>query len=471
MTERHPTLIERKSMGGLEATNGFQAQAAYLISVLPAALADVTFEGFIYEGFDDIELRYFSPGSEIGRVLDRAQVKSGHLSTGDIKAVVNAFVNGSKHNPAAYRRFILCVDTFPTDIRPLSKHLDRISRARPAYLPFPGLLDASEQALAEELNLKFGGDVGSIAGRLVLIEQRLTDRETNVARMRQEIEACFSADVAGKRATPLFEALEGMIAGNLGQFVSRQQIEAVLSEAGGVVLEANIPTVFVVSDAKAELRPSVVPLDATAFSGQGESRYPAAAQWEADLQAPIRRIASWAKSQSKSTIAIEGLYRLSTAFCLGHGLRSVNGLDLSLVDRSTTWLTADHPSAEPAEPSWTTELPSQLDGDVLHVAVGVLSDPSTEVRLHLGEGRALAVFRAHLPRAVTDGQDAQRLVRSLKRSLQVATDRLQPKQISLYYAGPRLFAVCLGHRWNTMPPTQLFERDREKGYLATAVLG
>ncbi|MGH8567657.1 MAG: SAVED domain-containing protein [Gammaproteobacteria bacterium] len=49
--------------------------------------------------------------------------------------------------------------------------------------------------------------------------------------------------------------------------------------------------------------------------------------------------------------------------------------------------------------------------------------------------------------------------------------RLRPRQIDLYFAGPAAFAVALGHRWNSMPPTQLREfLPAERNYTPTARL-
>jgi CBASS immunity sensor of nucleotide second messenger signals len=52
-----------------------------------------------------------------------------------------------------------------------------------------------------------------------------------------------------------------------------------------------------------------------------------------------------------------------------------------------------------------------------------------------------------------------------------AAARLKPAAIDLYFAGPAVFAVALGHRWNAMPPTQLHEFiAAERRYVPTALL-
>jgi CBASS immunity sensor of nucleotide second messenger signals len=43
--------------------------------------------------------------------------------------------------------------------------------------------------------------------------------------------------------------------------------------------------------------------------------------------------------------------------------------------------------------------------------------------------------------------------------------------IDLFFAGPAALAIALGHRWNALPPTQLYEfLPSERRYVKTALL-
>jgi hypothetical protein len=87
----------------------------------------------------------------------------------------------------------------------------------------------------------------------------------------------------------------------------------------------------------------------------------------------------------------------------------------------------------------------------------------------IGSEKVLEAFRST---AFTDAKPAQAGVALVKAAVTEASTRLRAKRIDLYYAGPAVFAVALGHRWNAMPPTNLFEFDPvSRTYLRTASCG
>lgn len=65
----------------------------------------------------------------------------------------------------------------------------------------------------------------------------------------------------------------------------------------------------------------------------------------------------------------------------------------------------------------------------------------------------------------------QASIRTVKAAISEAVARLRPVKIDLCYVGPAAFAVALGHRWNALPPTQLYEFVAADGnYNPTALI-
>jgi hypothetical protein len=80
----------------------------------------------------------------------------------------------------------------------------------------------------------------------------------------------------------------------------------------------------------------------------------------------------------------------------------------------------------------------------------------------------LTAFQA---RPIVSAKSAQAAVACVKSAIADAAARLRPKSIELYYAGPAALAVALGHRWNAMPRTNIYEFDSStRVYTTTASL-
>ena len=104
------------------------------------------------------------------------------------------------------------------------------------------------------------------------------------------------------------------------------------------------------------------------------------------------------------------------------------------------------------------------------MSVGILRDPAVDL-VSSGERKAGQLFSVRLAEPITSAQAAQASVRVVKEAVDAAAARLRPKRIALYYAGPAAFAVALGHRWNAMQPTQLYEfLQAERRYVPTVLV-
>lgn len=76
-----------------------------------------------------------------------------------------------------------------------------------------------------------------------------------------------------------------------------------------------------------------------------------------------------------------------------------------------------------------------------------------------------------LPTSIGTGVEAQIAVQALKMAVVYAVGQFNPKAIDLFIAGPAALAVALGHRWNALPATQLYEFVAgERRYVPTITL-
>ncbi len=121
-------------------------------------------------------------------------------------------------------------------------------------------------------------------------------------------------------------------------------------------------------------------------------------------------------------------------------------------------------------PPWRFVEPSSLQDETLGICVGVLRDPGLDIEETAGITSS-AVLSAYLAAPIANSRQAQAGVSDVKRAVDRAVQRLRPKRLRLFIAGPAAFAVALGHRWNAMPETQLHEFDPgTRRYVQTAIL-
>jgi 2-keto-3-deoxy-L-rhamnonate aldolase RhmA len=105
------------------------------------------------------------------------------------------------------------------------------------------------------------------------------------------------------------------------------------------------------------------------------------------------------------------------------------------------------------------------------VAVGVLRDPTRDVRQYHTAADDKDILSIVFREPLSTAADAEMVTQQVKSTVLKAANRVDAGGIDLFYVGPAALAVALGHRWNGMPPTQVYEFDPGKGmYFPAAVL-
>lgn len=159
-----------------------------------------------------------------------------------------------------------------------------------------------------------------------------------------------------------------------------------------------------------------------------------------------------------SAVAISGSVRLAPAFLTGAAFRMVTGIDVAVLQRGQVWSsTATGPAPATA---WTSYEIGQ--GEELAVAVAVATDLTEDVLEYL---RAARIPVDRLLVVQPDGGPADSSIANGAAAGAFAVairDRLRREsrnaaRIHLFQACPMGLSVLLGHRWNRLRPTIVYE--------------
>jgi hypothetical protein len=167
-------------------------------------------------------------------------------------------------------------------------------------------------------------------------------------------------------------------------------------------------------------------------------------------------------------IAVTGSMRLAVAFEVGAALRMVTGVDLAAVQRGELW-ESDAGFTAPMAPE-VSEL--ELDQGpeiaiVVEVSTPVAADVETFVRQAPLPVRRLVVVRppgGPRDNSVADAEDAVALAVGIRDAVRQAARG--HGRVHLFLACPMGLALLLGHRWNRVAPTVVYEDLVSLGYEA-----
>lgn len=189
--------------------------------------------------------------------------------------------------------------------------------------------------------------------------------------------------------------------------------------------------------------------------------------------------ATWAELQTEienipghlggaANVVITGSLRQATAFAVGAALRMVTNTDLAVVQRGQLW-SSDSPYDTPGAPTITShdlELGADL-GVVIEIATPITSDVLSFLRdRDIPVGRLVVLTAPGGPRdnAVRGPADACALAVSIRDAVRREVHGYS--RLHLFLAGPMGLALLLGHRWNRVAPTTIYEDLQAAGYEA-----
>ncbi len=191
----------------------------------------------------------------------------------------------------------------------------------------------------------------------------------------------------------------------------------------------------------------------------------APATW-ADLQREIESIPSHLAGAKK--IAVSGSMRLAVAFEVGAALRMVTGVDLAVVQRGQLWESDAEFSAPKTPDAGEVEIGQ---GSEVAIAVEVSTPIEAEVEAFVRKAK-LPVKRMVVIRppsgardnSVVDAEDAVALAVGIRNAIREAARG--HGRVHLFLACPMGLALLLGHRWNRVASTVVYEDLVSLGYEA-----
>ena len=191
----------------------------------------------------------------------------------------------------------------------------------------------------------------------------------------------------------------------------------------------------------------------------------APATWQ-QLQADIEDIPS--RLGTASHVAITGSIRLAPAFTVGAALRMVTSTDIAVMQRGTPW-PSDAPYSTPITP--TSAEYDTGNGKDIAIGIEVATTMTADVQAFLQDqqipaGRLVILGPPGGPRdnAITGPEQACALAVGLRDAAR-RTVRGHPR-VHLFLATPMGLALLLGHRWNRVAPTVVYEDLAALGYEA-----
>jgi hypothetical protein len=180
---------------------------------------------------------------------------------------------------------------------------------------------------------------------------------------------------------------------------------------------------------------------------------------------------TWAQLQSEieeipqslpvgySEVLLTGSLRQATAFAVGSSLRMVTGLDVVVNQRGELW--ASNAPFGAVMPPVVTE--HRMDaGDDLAVALSVAADPVEDVLMFIKETGlpverllSLSPLASVRDDAIPNAAAAAAFALGCRNVVRKQCRR--SSRIHLFLAGPMGLSLLLGHRWNRLRPTVVYE--------------
>jgi hypothetical protein len=159
-------------------------------------------------------------------------------------------------------------------------------------------------------------------------------------------------------------------------------------------------------------------------------------------------------------VRLAGKMRLAAGFLAGFELSDVAGFSVAVQQRDEEWVSdGDRPDI-----IVVTEAIEIGRGDELAIGISVAADLTEDVRVYVEEAglpvSRLVITRpdAGVGRTAIDGPDEARGLANAV--LDAARAELRGEKVPalhLFQAAPLGFAVLLGHAWNRMPETVVYE--------------
>ena len=184
------------------------------------------------------------------------------------------------------------------------------------------------------------------------------------------------------------------------------------------------------------------------------------ALWNGRFRPDLQRAAQGLRSLGHANVLVRGYMRLPSWFAVGVELSRTAGFQVASFQGKVPWASDGELSDIAIEQSTTI-----LGGGVeLAVGISLAFDLSTDVLTYLSDqqidvGKYVCIRPASGAnnQAIRDGAEARRWAYEIRDSIRRIVQEHRPRLVHLFLAGPHGAMLLLGHVWDRMPDTQLYE--------------
>ncbi len=184
------------------------------------------------------------------------------------------------------------------------------------------------------------------------------------------------------------------------------------------------------------------------------------ALWNDEFRPELRRAAQELRGRGQTNVLVRGYMRLPTWFAVGVELNRTAGFQVTSFQGQTPW------SSEGAFSDIAIE-PVAADlgaGEDLAIGIALAFDLSPDVltflrdqRMDVGQYVCLQPAGGANNQAIHSAAEARCWAYGVRDSIRRLVQEYRPKRIHLFLAGPHGAILMLGHLWDRMPVTQLYE--------------
>lgn len=193
--------------------------------------------------------------------------------------------------------------------------------------------------------------------------------------------------------------------------------------------------------------------------------------WNNELRPELRDAVARIRQLDVRDVWLAGKMRLAAGFLAGFELSDVAGFAVAVQQRDEEWAS----SGDRVDIAVVTETIEIGRGDELAIGVSVAADLTEDVRAYIDqEGlaiRRLVIIRPEAgigPAAIGRPDEARGLAVAIRDACRAEVRGVMVPLLHLFPAAPLGLAVLLGHAWNWMPETILYESlGAGRGYAPT----
>lgn len=185
------------------------------------------------------------------------------------------------------------------------------------------------------------------------------------------------------------------------------------------------------------------------------------AVWESQLHPQLRRAVEELHAVGCQRVLVRGAMRLASWFAVGFECAGVTGITVACQQQGRLWA-SDEPSA--GDTRLNVQEATLGHGEELAVVVAAAYDPSAAARQYLqAAGVPAGILATISPAAGPSDQvisgpgHAVALAQAIRNQIRHLADATHARRLHLFLACPAGLALLLGHRWNRVPTTQLYE--------------